>query len=714
MNTFVKWLVLLGLAIGGLGGRAAYGQAEFTTWYFGQQAGLTFSGTTAQALTDGALVSGEGCASISDAQGQLLFYTNGLTVWNRQHQVMPNGQALGGFEDAALSETPPNSATQGVTIVPKPGPGQQYYIFTVDAAENGLQRGLQYSVVDMTRQGGLGEVTTKAVRVAVPLGDGRLTEKLVAVRHANQQDFWILVHGWNSNVFLAYLLTSNGLDLAPVQSAGGTPHQGGTNARRNYNAVGYLKVAPTGRQLAVAQFNGPLEVFDFNYGTGVVSGPRRLPDVARALAQQYYGVEFSPNSQLLYVSSEPVLYQYNLLTGGVVAIATIPAATLGALQVGPDQKLYGALYARGTNSYGVCVIGSPNTPGLGCQFQFNAVPGFTPDHHSLLGLPNGLVRPPAPSQVLVNFGLQRSALCLGEAAVFTASIYPSLPGASITWDFGEPAVGTANTARGPLVTHQYATVGTYTVTMTVREGSGPTYSYSQRVTIQPATQAHLVAEPAPRCSQGPMVLRVAPIQPIGTTFRWQDGSTAAQYLATRNGRYWVEVTAPERCPARDSVEVTTLAPQVSFAPTPPICTGQQVLLTPTTQPPGTTYQWQDGSTNPVFAATAPGTYTVTVISGAGCTSQAQVQVPFGDDCPFSLPNVITPNGDAQNETFQAVGLEPKAWDLQVFNRWGRLVYEQPHYDNQWAAAGLAEGLYYYLLVQPTSGQRLKGWVEVIR
>ncbi len=714
MGTFVKWLALLWLAVSELGGLPAYGQGEFNTWYFGQRAGLAFSGATVQALTDGALASGEACASISNAQGQLLFYTNGLTVWNRLHQVMANGQALGGFEDPALSETLPNSATQGVTIVPKPGPGQQYYIFTVDAVEDGLQRGLQYSVVDMAQQGGLGQVVTKAIRVPVPLGDGRLTEKLVAVRHANQQDFWILVHGWNSNVFLAYLLTSGGLSLSPVQSAGGIPHQGGTNARHDYNAVGYMKVAPTGRQLAVAQYNGPLEVFDFNYGTGVVSAPRRLPDVARPLAQQYYGVEFSPDGQLVYVSSYSDLYQYNLLTGGVVTIATNSLANFGALQVGPDQKIYGALYAQGTNSYGVCVIGSPNTLGAGCQFQFNAVAGFTPEHHSLLGLPNGLVRPPAPSQVLVNFGLLRSALCLGEAAVVTASIYPSLPGATFSWNFGEPAAGTANSASGPMATHQYAAAGTYTITMTARGASGPTYTYSQSVTIQPATQAHLVVDSAPRCSAGPVVLRVAPIQPIGTTFRWQDGSTATQYLATHNGRYWVEVTAPERCPSRDSVDVTSLAPQFFFEPNQTICTGQQVRLSPSVQPPGTTYQWQDGSTAPTFTATAPGTYTVTVTSATGCASQAQLYLPFGDDCPYSLPNVITPNGDAYNETFQLAGLEPKAWDLQVFNRWGKLVYEQRQYDGQWAASGLAQGQYYYLLVQPTSGRHLKGWVEVIR
>ena len=270
MLAAAKWPIILWLALFGLFGFSAYGQGEFNTWYFGSQAGLTFSSTGAQALTNGALISGEGCATISDAQGQLLFYTNGVTAWNRQHQVMTNGQGLGGFEDVMRSELPPNSATQGVTIVPLPGAAGQYYVFTVDAAENGLQRGLQYSVVDMNRQGGLGEVVRKAIPVPVPLTEKRLTEKLVAVRHANQRDVWILVHGWNSNIFLSYLLTANGLTPAPVQSAGGIVHQGGANARRDYNALGYMKVSPTGQRLAVAQFSGAVEVFDFNYGTGVV------------------------------------------------------------------------------------------------------------------------------------------------------------------------------------------------------------------------------------------------------------------------------------------------------------------------------------------------------------------------------------------------------------------------------------------------------------
>lgn len=713
MSPFVRWIALLGLCW--LVATEARAQGEFNTWYFGRHAGLAFSGSSVRALTDGALHSGEACATISDAQGNLLFYTNGIKVWNRLHQVMANGQDLGGFADAARSEIVPNSATQGVTIVPKPGSTTQYYLFTVDAAENGLQRGLQYALVDLARQAGLGEVVTKATPVPVPLGDGRLTEKLVAVRHANQQDYWLLVHGWNSNVFLSYLLTENGLSTTPIQSAGGVPHQGGTNPRHDYNALGYMKVAPTGRRLALAQFDGPLEVFDFNYGTGVVSGPQRLADVAKPFPHHYYGLEFSPDGNLLYVGSAPNLYQYNLQTGVGVEIAGISFSSLGALQLGPDQKIYGSLHAAFTNPYGVCVINSPNTPGLGCGYQFDAVPGFSPGHNNLLGLPNVVVRPPVPGQVLVNFGLPRSERCLGEAAAFTASIYPLIPDAVVTWDFGEPAAGAANTATGRTVTHRYARPGTYAVTMRVREVSGPEHHYTQSITILPFTTARLVVEQALRCAGTPAALRVSPAQPEGTTYRWQDGSTAASYAATQSGTYWVEVTAPQHCPVRDSVRLRFLpAPVVSLGPDQTICANEQLILAPAAQPAGCRFRWQDGSPAPTFTATEPGVYSVIVTSAAGCASQSQVQVRFGEDCPFTIPNIFTPNGDAYNETFALPGLEPRAWDLEVYDRWGRRVYEQQQYAGDWAAAGQPDGVYYYQLVHAVSGRRYRGWVQVTR
>ncbi len=78
-----------------------------------------------------------------------------------------------------------------------------------------------------------------------------------------------------------------------------------------------------------------------------------------------------------------------------------------------------------------------------------------------------------------------------------------------------------------------------------------------------------------------------------------------------------------------------------------------------------------------------------------------------------VPNVITPNGDGQNDKFRFRNAGAGPWALHVYNRWGRQVYDDGQYQQDWDAAGLPAGLYYYLL-QPANGTARKGWLEVVR
>src|SRR3970040_2481571 len=88
----------------------SFAQKEAAIWYFGNYAGLDFNSGNPVALTNGKLVTKEGCTTISDKDGNLLFYTDGSLVYNKNHQVMPNGYGLQGH----------NSSTQSAIIVPKP------------------------------------------------------------------------------------------------------------------------------------------------------------------------------------------------------------------------------------------------------------------------------------------------------------------------------------------------------------------------------------------------------------------------------------------------------------------------------------------------------------------------------------------------------------------------------------------------------------------
>jgi len=175
----------------------ASAQNEGNIWYFGENAGLDFNSGVPVALTNGQLNTFEGCATISDNNGDLLFYTDGMTVYNRNHVIMPNGAGLLGS----------SSSTQSAIIVKKPASSTIYYIFTVDGI-TGSNGGFYYSEVDMTLDGGFGNVTTPNNTQLF----ANACEKVTAILHQNGSDFWIVSPPDNSGTYHSYLLTSLGIE----------------------------------------------------------------------------------------------------------------------------------------------------------------------------------------------------------------------------------------------------------------------------------------------------------------------------------------------------------------------------------------------------------------------------------------------------------------------------------------------------------------------
>jgi hypothetical protein len=256
----------------------AFSQGEANIWYFGQNAGLDFNSGNPVPLLDGQINTQESCGSISDASGQLLFYTDGRSVWNRNHVIMPNGTGLLGHE----------SASQSGTIVPKPGSNSLYYIFTTDS-ENG-PNGLRYTMVDMSMDGGMGVVTSeKNVLVFATSMEG-----VTVIKKPNDADYWVVSHGWNNNNFYAYSLTATGLNTTPVTSSIGPVINGS-----GFNAAGNIKISPSATKLVFTSVSDIAQLYDFNPMTGVISNPITLSTETGEL----YGVEFSPDESRLYVAN---------------------------------------------------------------------------------------------------------------------------------------------------------------------------------------------------------------------------------------------------------------------------------------------------------------------------------------------------------------------------------------------------------------------------
>ena len=156
-----------------------FAQKESAIWYFGEYAGLDFNNVNVPvALTDGQLNTFEGCATISDGDGNLLFYTDGVTVYNKNHEVMQNGMGLLGHE----------SSTQSAIIVPEIGNDNIYYLFTIDGY-TGESRGFHYSKIDMTLDSGLGGVLPDTKNIFLLSGT---QEKITAVKHRDGKGIWVI------------------------------------------------------------------------------------------------------------------------------------------------------------------------------------------------------------------------------------------------------------------------------------------------------------------------------------------------------------------------------------------------------------------------------------------------------------------------------------------------------------------------------------------
>ncbi|MFP9114664.1 gliding motility-associated C-terminal domain-containing protein [Flavobacterium sp. RHBU_3] len=473
-------------------------QKQAAIWYFGGQAGLDFNNGAPVALTNSALTAGEGCSTVSTADGQLLFYTNGVNAYNQNHLPLANSDYQAGS----------NSSTQSSIIIPKPGSTTIYYIFTTNSMDGYLPMGLNYYTVDMTQNSGLGSITevnggplgpSLATNLASPVA-----EKLTAVHHTDGESIWVISHKSGSSDFIAFLVSSSGVNETPVVSSVGSVH--------NYlfiqsmlweenNLPGEMKTSPDGTKLAVAKeyltsnfvtsptISGGVELFDFDASTGIVSNPRNIS------TRHSYGIEFSPDSKLLYATSGVniigtwnTLLQYDTSSGteaGIQATETTLFTSspwtpgVGGLQLGIDGKLYVAKLQGGTSLH---VVNNPNIPGTACNFQEAAISLGGKSCYN--ALPNFITSWFQAQTVEFN------GICEGTDTNFEINSYATI--VSANWDFGDPASGSANTSTDITPTHNYTQAGTYSVNVTFENTAGITATRTIPVTITAAPVTNTV------------------------------------------------------------------------------------------------------------------------------------------------------------------------------------------------------------------------------
>ncbi len=645
-----RFLSLIFIFFAGISSFMVHAQKEMDHWIFGQRVHLDFSTGVPVQVAGTSLTQIEGTAVMSDANGTLLFYTDGQTVWTAAHAVMSNGTGLMGH----------SSSAQSALIIPWPGSDSLYYIFT--SPEQGtMNGGIHYSVVDMSLNGGAGGVinTSKNILLRQPA-----TEKLTAVKHCNGTDFWFLTRGWNNNEFYAYHVTASGINTTPVISL--SPYNLATAAAGigNPAKIGYIKASPSGTRIAAFHYwLNMIELGEFNPWTGQLSSILTLPAIPatsqtapppNGYVNTYVG-EFSPDERKLYtltswwVNSMPaasvVLYQFDVSVMNTTAIEnsryTVDSLRVlagvgstdgpGCIQIANNGKIY-AGYMQHT---ALSVINNPNNSGAACGYQRNIIP-LTGNTRMNGGFPNFFPYFAVPA---TQSDFSFTGNCEGPDVDFQSTVSPNID--SIRWDFGDPASGSANHDTAVSSQHRFTAPGLYHVRLLVYKAAASIcFNNLIDTVIQDVFIPHLdIGRDTSFCADSARL----PIQPLrfpGGAYLWSTGDTTPAITVRQTGTYWLHQDM-HGCVARDTIDIVLDSDlEVNLGNDTSICLSVVPLILKSPQPPGTKYLWSTGMSDSQAIVTTSGIYWLKVES-RDCKASDTIHVTvIPDPVVFIGPDTI--------------------------------------------------------------------------
>jgi hypothetical protein len=629
-------------------------------WYFGDSAGLSFATDSPTVLTDGVIRAIESCATISDTDGNLLFYTDGAMVWNRNHQVMDNGTGLLGH----------SSSTQGALIVPYPGNDSLYYIFTTFRGIV-FNSGFYYNLININGANGKGEVVRKNVLLHVPV-----SEKQAAVRHRNGTDYWVSTTDFEGNKMYSYLVGKNGIIECPVVSVLPISFSDAT-------AVGALKFSPSGKLAAMAK-NNSLEVDILKYDD--LDGTfHHLFSMEHS--SPVYGVEFSKSENFLYVMEyRGSLLQYsleNLIQLDVVAskkvIYTVTSSIIGiqALQLGFNKSIY--LTFNNTTYLGV--INNPDT-------VYNLVNFDTAGQH-LGGKKNSSGLPAVVSSFFYTPPVDFSySLNCENNRISLVPRFDS-PGGTISWNLYKTSNGARVFSSGDFSPeYAFEDTGFFDINLTYIIDNY-TLTSEKQIHIKPFYRLDLGNDTV-LCSGESLLLEAG----AGQCYLWQDGSSGPSFLAAAPGIFHVRVASDNHCVYYDSIRIQWVDPPEK----PMIGRSHDTLFTDT----GYGYRWyRNGAVIPAsdtffHRLSADGYYQVLVSDAYGCTALSDSFSVTGVGIHRPGPKAsfkIYPNPTFEGNEIHVEGSE-RIRQISVFDIAGKQMYEWNNIDdNQFIIKGLNRGMH---------------------
>lgn len=609
-----KRILLLGLLLMTI---SCFSQKEAYNWFFGTNAALQFHSGRPMSVSGNAMNAREECTTMSDKDGNLLFYSNGESVWNKNNQVMANGYDLYG---SGLSSQP-------VIAFEAPGMPGCYYLVTTGDLDH---PGCYYSLINMNFNNGLGDVVYNKKNVFLS-GSERARSVIMAYEHANHKAFWVVVRSLGTpNQLLSYKFAANGVSNTPVVSS-----CIGSHSSAFEDCIS--KISPDGKYYCYSgnDWNNEdwriYELYTFNNVSGTLSG---LFDFKAYDTIQYkcYGIEFSPDSRYLYTSiiagnaapyqqgiAQYSMQQANNVIGFQNSQKFIYHEEITNeycnMQLGPDGRIYIANNSQKNKEY-LSQIDFPNIVGKACGFHKDTLKlAFG---KSSFGLPIF-----APSY-LSRFYWKGN--CLGDTTYFTSRFLPAY--ASIHWDFGDTASGALNVSTQRNPKHAFTAAGKYQVTATVYFAGETNESITREVTIAPYPSINLGPDFS-TCPGDSATLSTGLV--IGADLLWNTGETSSTISVLPPGDYSIQAENKYGCISYDTIQVTNYAlptiDDTNLQTIPTTCGGNNGAISGlVVNGAGTAiFSWKDASGATIgntldIAGLAPGYYDLWVQDGHGCTS----------------------------------------------------------------------------------------------
>ena len=631
-------------------------QSQNTVWYFGAANALTTSygldftgvtpssGTPIQRNFEGSLDYYESVSVVSNNTGEVLYYTDGIEVYDASHNQMAGSPSPGGVLNGTQDGNS-GSSVQGAYSLLKPGSQTEYYLFTSQAID-GVASGLRVNRIDMTRPGN--------GTVANPLGelmstDSLLrntgTEMMTAYGTCGTDTVWVITHAPNSWDFVRVLVTSNGIQSVETQTLE-TPRAFGAGFAGGLGR-GSMDINDHGTMLVFTGSN-PIgtHLLEFNRHTGMLSNPTELR-APNNLPYDGYGCEFSPDGTKIYFTHNqvPGMWQFDITTG---LSHDVPNSNLnhGEIITGIDNKLYvGKVSQEAKMTVGL--IENPNSAGPSVVYDSEAITFPSTSMGSIsYAMPQGFYCPlnacnidmvldqcdtVAPFQLTAT---PEGGTFGGGAYVTSAGMFDAAAAGEgthwVTYDNGcekpDSIQITVNTCVPPCLD---TTLSNTIAPICVDETADLT---SYEVTSDAGTWS-IVNTPSGS----------SPATITGESIFDANGADAGTYRI----RFTLEGSPLENCPDSAERNIVVNEKPVLALTGGEFCAGDSLELDAGN--PGATYQWSNGGTGQTEYFSTVGPHKV-IVTLSGCVDSAEVSLTVNENPNVSItaPSASCDNDSPEN------------------------------------------------------------------